>query len=63
MTPAIIAQLLIAYGPTVLPLVQKLIAWIESGKKDVTSADIAELIAYGNKTSADYLKDAGISKP
>lgn len=63
MTPAAIAAAVLTYGPSVLPLLQQLAAWIASGKKEVSAADIEQLIAYGKKTSGDYLRDVGLSTP
>ena len=56
---ATIIALVTTYGPDVLPVVQQIIAWIESGKTTISSADIAVLVAFGSKKSADYLTAAG----
>lgn len=60
------ADLLIAllqFGPTILPLIAQVTQWTQQGKKEVTPEDIALLIAYGKKTSADYLAEAGVNAP
>ena len=56
---ATIIALVTTYGPDVLPVIQQIAAWIEGGKTAVTAADIAVLVAFGKKTSADYLAAAG----
>lgn len=61
MTPAAIAAAVLTYGPAVLPLLQQIASWIAAGKKDVSAADIEQLIAYGKKMSGDYLRDVGVS--
>lgn len=53
---ALIAQ----YGPSVVGLLQQCTAWIESGKTEVTAADLEVLVKLANKTSTDYLIAAGI---
>lgn len=53
---ALIAQ----YGPSVVGLLQQCISWIESGKTEVTAADLEVLAKLANKTSTDYLIAAGI---
>jgi len=47
------------YGPSVLPVIQQLVAWAEAGKTTVTSADLDLLVKLGSKSSADYLAAAG----
>lgn len=61
MTPAIVLNAVLTYGPSILPLIQQLAELVKSGKAEVTPEDIAQLIEYGKKTSADYLKEAGIA--
>jgi hypothetical protein len=61
MNPAILLQAVLTYGPEILPLIQQLAAWAKSGKQDVTPEDIAQLIAYGKKSAADYLAEAQAS--
>lgn len=63
MTPAAILIAVLQYGPSILPLVGQIQQWIKDGKKEVTPDDIAQLIAFGKKTSADYLADAGVEVP
>ena len=68
MSTILVSQLLgaiLQYGPTVLPLIQKLVKDIEAGKggNAVTSADIGELIALSNQTSVDIYKRLGITPP
>ena len=59
MTAVAILSAVLTYGPEVLPLIQQIPAWIESGKSPVTSADIDILVKLGAKTSSDYLTAAG----
>lgn len=56
---ATIIGLITTYGPDILPVVQQIIAWIESGKTTVSAADIETLVAFGAKNSAAYLQAAG----
>ena len=56
---ATILACVVQYGPSVLPVIQELVALIEGGKTSVTSADIATLVALGKKSSSDYLAAAG----
>lgn len=63
MKPADVLIALLNFGPTILPLVAQVSGWIKDGKKEVTPEDIALLIAYGKKTSADYLAEAGVNAP
>ncbi len=59
---AAVLALITQAGPaivSVLPLIQQLVAWTEGGKTTVTSADIATLVALGQKSSAQYLAEAG----
>lgn len=57
----VILQLLALYGPTILPLIQRILQLRDDGKTEVTADDIAELIAFGQKTSEDYLRAQGIT--
>jgi len=59
MTIVSIIALLAQYGPQILPLAQQLVAWAESGKTTVTSADLDLLVKLGKWTSADSLAAAG----
>jgi hypothetical protein len=63
MSPTLILQAVLAYGPSVLPLIQQIVVWIQGGKTDVTPADIQQLIDYGNKTSAQYFAAVGVTPP
>ena len=54
-----VIALLAQYGPAILPLIQQAVAWAESGKTTVTSADLDLLVKLGQKSSADYLAAAG----
>lgn len=63
MTPAAILTALLTYGPTILPLIQQVTQWVKDGKQEVSAEDIAELIAYGKKMSADYLLGVGLIQP
>lgn len=63
MTPAAILLAVLQYGPGILPLIQQISEWVKSGKQEVTPEDIAQLISYGRKTSADYLAAAGVKPP
>lgn len=56
---ATIIALVTTYGPDVLPVIQQIVAWIEGGKTTITSADIAQLVAFGSRKSSDYLAAAG----
>lgn len=51
-------DLLLKYGPIALQQGLKLAQVIKDGKgaTEVTPADIAELVAYGNQKGADYFK-------
>lgn len=61
MKPLDILNAVLQFGPTVLPLIGQLTTWIKENKQTVSAEDIAQLIAYGKKTSNDYLKEAGIT--
>lgn len=65
MTTAALLTAVLTYGPTILPLVQKLVADIESGKGStvVTAADLAELVTLSTQTSADIYARLGITPP
>lgn len=56
MTPALVLNALLTYGPAIMPLLEKASQWVKDGKKEVTAEDIAELIAYGQQKGADYFK-------
>lgn len=59
MTPAALLLAVLQYGPGILPLIQSLVTMVKANKTEVTPEDLAQLVALGKKTSADYLKDAG----
>lgn len=59
MTPLMIAQALVTYGPQILPLIQQVMTWIKENKTEVSPEDIQFLIDLSNKQAADYLKEAG----
>lgn len=60
MSTAAILTLIATYGPSIVPLIQQCITWIEAGKTTVTAADLQILSDFANKTSADFLKGTGI---
>ena len=53
---ATVVQLIVSYG---LPLTQQIVSWIESGKTEVTAADLQILADLGKKKASDYLAEAG----
>lgn len=65
MTTAALLTAVLTYGPSIIPLVQKLVADIEAGKGNatVTSADLAELARLANESSSDIYKRLGIAAP
>jgi len=63
MTPIAILSAVLQFGPEIIPLIAEISKWIRDGKKDVSPEDIALLVSYGKKTSADYLADAGVAAP
>ncbi len=63
MKPADILIAILQFGPQVLPLIQQVTGWVKEGKKEVTPEDIAQLIEYGRKSSADYLREIGVVRP
>lgn len=65
LTIASVLQLLLQYGPGAIAVAQKLAADVEAGRgnKTVTAADLAELLALANQTSADIYKRLGIEPP
>lgn len=58
-------QLVLRYGPSVIPLVSKLTSAIAAGKSNepVTEADWAELTRLANQTGADIYARMGIAPP
>lgn len=65
MTTAALLTAVLTYGPSIIPLVQKLVADIEAGKGNatVTSADLAELARLAAESSSDIYKRLGIAPP
>lgn len=65
MTFAVLLQALLTYGPSIIPLAQKLVADIEAGKgnQTVTAADLAELAKLANQTADDIYARLGITPP
>jgi hypothetical protein len=65
MTFAALLQALLTYGPSIIPLAQKLIAAIEAGKANqtVTAADLAELNALAKQSAEDIYARLGIVPP
>ncbi len=65
MTFAALLQLVLTYGPTVVPLAQKLVSNIAAGRGDakLTDADWNELTRLASLTSDDIYKRLGISPP
>lgn len=65
MTTAALLTALLTYGPSILPLAQKLVADIEGGKGNtvVTAADLAELMALASQSSDDIYKRLWIIPP
>lgn len=64
MNPAVLVALL-QYGPSVLGIVQKLLADLEQGRTQttVTAADIGELQRLAGQSAADIFKRAGLTPP
>ena len=60
MSTAQVIALIAQYGPSIVGLLQQCTSWIESGKTEVTAADLEVLVKLANKTSTDYLTTAGI---
>lgn len=65
MTTAALLQLVITYGPQIIPLVEKLVANIQAGKGDenVSDADWLELTRLATQTSDDIYRRLGIEPP
>ncbi len=65
MTTAALLTAVLTYGPSIIPLVQKLVADIEGGRGNatVTSADLAELARLAAESSADIYKRLGVALP
>jgi hypothetical protein len=64
MTFAALLQLVLTYGPSVVPLAQKLVANVKArGNDTITDADWDELTRLANQTSDDIYKRLGITPP
>ena len=65
MTTAALLGAVLTYGPSIIPLVQKLVADIEAGRGNalVTAADLAELARLANQTGEDIYARLGITPP
>jgi hypothetical protein len=65
LTVASVLQAVLTYGPTVVGVLQKLVADIEAGRANepVTAADLAELQRLGSQTAADIFARAGVKLP
>ncbi len=54
MSAAAILAAVLQYGPSVLPVVQQLVAWVKENKTEVTEEDIKTLIAFGKAKASDF---------
>jgi hypothetical protein len=65
MTSSAILALVVQFGPTIIPLIAKLVANIQAGKGEtkVSDADWAELNRLASQTSADIYARMGIAPP
>lgn len=65
MTTAALLTALLTYGPSIIPLAQKLVANIEAGKGNatVTSADLDELARLAGLTGASIFQKEGVTPP
>lgn len=65
MTTAALLTAVLTYGPSIIPICQKLIADIEAGKGQttVTSADLAELQRLAGLTAESIFASVGIKPP
>jgi hypothetical protein len=65
MTFATLLSAVLQYGPSVIPLAQKLVSASEAGRANatVTAADLAELVRLSAQTSADIYAREGIAPP
>jgi len=65
MTTAALLTALLTYGPSILPLIQKLVGDIEAGRgnQTVTAADLAELQRLAAESSTDIYTRLGITPP
>lgn len=65
MTSAALLTALLTYGPTIIPMVAKLVADIKAGGtgKEVTPEDLTELLRLANQTSESIYLRLGITPP
>ncbi len=65
MTPALVLNAVLTYGPSVVPLIQTLGKAIADGRGNVplTDKDWAELSRLAEQSSADIYKRLGITPP
>ncbi len=64
-TVAMILTAVLQYGPTVVPLIAKLVGDVQAGRgnKEVTPEDIAELVRLSSQSSSDIYAKLGIAPP
>ena len=60
MNTAAVLALVAQYGPGVIGIVEQLVTWIEGNKTTVSAADLAQLKALGQYSSAQSLAALGI---
>lgn len=65
MTALKILDAVLTYGPTIIPLAQKLVADINAGRGDkpLTDADFVELTRLATQTSADIYARLNVVPP
>ncbi len=65
MTAAALLPLVSTYGPTIVPLLAKLVADVKAGKGqlELTQADWDELLRLSRLTGADIYAGLGITPP
>ena len=65
MTTAALLNAVLVYGPSIIPLVQKLWADVAAGKgnQTVSAQDMAELVALSKQTSTEIYARLGITPP
>lgn len=65
MSLAVVLQLLATYGPSIIPLIKKVVADVEAGKSNtvVTAADLDILAQLAAQTGEDIYKRLGITPP
>jgi hypothetical protein len=65
MTTAALLTAVLTYGPSIIPVVQKLVADIEAGKGNntVTSEDLAELHRLTSLTAEQIFAGVGVTPP